>query len=97
MQLAPIQYKLDEYELPEHRFLTGTLDIEIDSVDDNPYIWAFELEVYDSTTKRRVMHYFEAGKLNNLVGSNDIRNDLHRDQRLMNEILDDCIAAAMWS
>jgi hypothetical protein len=97
MDLEPIQYKLEEYELPEHRFLTGTLEIEIDPVDDSPYIWAFELDVKDEKTKRAVTHYFDAGKANNLIGATDIRNDLHRDQRLMREIFDDCAAAAMWS
>ena len=47
MNLIPIEYKLDEYELPDHLYLTGALDIEIDCVDGQPYIWAFQLTVHN--------------------------------------------------
>jgi hypothetical protein len=97
MQLAPIQYRLDEYEMPGHRFLTGLLEVEIDLVDGRPYIWAFELDETDKSSKRRNSHYFDAGRADNLVPANDIRSDLHRDQQLMDRIFDDCASAAMWS
>ena len=50
MKLAPIQYKLEEYELPEECYADGVLTIEIDPVDENPYIYSFELSIANDVT-----------------------------------------------
>ena len=96
MRLAPIEYKLDEWELPEHRFVTGTLDIELDHVDGQPYIWAFDVKIWCETTDIVVHHYFQDGRPDNHLVANDLRKELHRDRKLMDCIYDACCVESMW-
>jgi len=97
MNLIPIQYTLDEYELPEHRFVSGTLDIEIDHVDGNPYIWAFDVKVENRGTGISVEHYFQDGRKDNWLPSVELRKELHQDKRLMDDVFDECAREGMWS
>lgn len=90
MNLTPIEYILDEWELPEHRFLTGSLDIDIDHVDGEPYIWAFDLKIWNSATDRVVEHYYQRGRKDNHLAAVELVRELHRDQQLMDRIYDKC-------
>ena len=97
MNLVPIEYKLEDYELPEHLFLTGTLDIEIDHVDGQPYIWAFQLSVHNRGTGRTVEHHYQQGRKDNWFSSVELMKYLHRDKKLMDDIFDDCAREGMWA
>jgi len=97
MRLVPIGYKLDEHEMPDHVFLTGELDIEIDHVDGSPYIYSFTLDVYDAITDKTVSCEFYSGRTDNPPNAVMLRNDLHKDQKLMDDIYDECAREGMWS
>ena len=97
MNLVPIEYKLEDYELPDNLFLTGVLEIEIDHVDGDPYIWAFQLTVHNGETGIRVEHDYQQGRKDNWQASVDLKNDLHRDKKLMDDIFDDCAREGMWA
>jgi len=97
MKLVPITYKLDEYELPDHLFLTGELDIEMDTVDGQPYIWAFQLMVHNGETGISVEHDYQQGRKDNWLSSVDLLKELHRDKKLMDDIYDECAIEGMWS
>lgn len=94
--LIPIEHKLDEYELPDNLFLTGALDIEIDCVDGQPYIWAFQLKVHNGETGITVEHDYRQGRADNWQPSVELKNDLHRDKKLMDCIWDECAREGMW-
>mgnify|MGYP003657609702 CR=1 FL=1 len=96
MKLAPIQYKLEEYELPEECYADGILTIEIDPVDELPYIYSFELSIANDVTHRVVKYEYEAGSKNNHPNAAALCRDLHRDKKLMDDIFDDCARAGMW-
>jgi hypothetical protein len=96
MNLIAIEYKLDEWELPEHRFLTGSLDIEIDNVDGLPYIWAFDLKIWNSGTNIVVEHYYQHGRQDNHIAAVHLKNELHRDRELMDRIYDKCASDDPW-
>jgi len=96
MHLVPIEYKLDEHEMPDHIYLSGELDIEIDPVDGNPYIWAFQLDVYDARTDVTVTYDFQAGATDNHPNAIMMQKDLHKDQKLMDDIFDECAREGMW-
>jgi hypothetical protein len=97
MNLIPITYKLDEYEVPDHLFLTGELDIEIDHVDGSPYIYALQLKVHDGETGRIVEHDYRQGRPDNWHPSVELMRDLHRDKKLMDDIFDECAREGMWA
>ena len=97
MNLVPIEYKLEDYELPEHLFLDGALDIEIDHVDGMPYIWAFQLTVHNGETGISVEHDYRQGRPDNWHPSVELLRDLHRDRTLMDDIVDDCAREGMWA
>ena len=75
----------------------GTLDIEICHIDEAPYVWAFELDIYSPITGRTVKHYYCA--TDKVKNPNDvaIKNFLHRDQKLMDDIFDESATEAMWA
>jgi hypothetical protein len=95
-RLVPIQYELDEHELPDHLYLTGKLDIEIDCVDGLPYIYALELMVHNGETGISVEHDYRQGRKDNWHSSVELKNDLHRDKKLMDDIYDKCAVEGMW-
>lgn len=95
MELAPITYQLDEHEMPDHLFLTGTLEIEICHIDEAPYIWAFDLDVWNEGTQRKGKYHFELGQPDNHPNAKSLREDLHRDTKLMDIIFDKCRMAAV--
>jgi len=97
MNLIPIEYKLDQYEMPDHLYLTGALDIEIDHVDGMPYIWAFQLTVHNGETGISVEHDYRQGRKDNWHPSVELKNDLHRDKKLMDDIFDECAREGMWA
>jgi hypothetical protein len=97
MQLVPIQYEIEDYELPDHIFITGTLEIEIDLIDEAPYIHAFHLKVRSAETGRSVDHYYDLSDKDNLRFDEEIRRVLHADKKLMDDIFDDCAREGMWS
>jgi hypothetical protein len=97
MKLVPIQYAIEDYELPDHIFITGTLEIEIDLIDDAPYIHAFHLKVRSAETERSVDHYYDLSDKDNLRFDEEIRRILHADKKLMDDIFDDCAREGMWS
>jgi hypothetical protein len=97
MNLIPIEYKLDQYEMPDHLYLTGALDIEIDHVDGMPYIWAFQLTVHNGETVISVEHDYRQGRPDNWHPSVELLRDLHRDSTLMDDIFDDCAREGMWA
>ena len=96
MNLIPIEYKLDEYELPDHLYLTGALDIEIDHVDGMPYIWAFQLTVHNGETGISVEHDYRQGRPDNWHPSVELMRDMHRDKKLMDDIFDKCLIEGFW-
>lgn len=95
MELAPITYHLDEHEMPDHLYLTGTLDIEICHIDEMPYIWAFQLNVHNGETGAIVEHDYQQGRADNWFPSIELKNDLHRDTKLMDSIYNNCRLAAV--
>lgn len=95
-RLIPIEYELDEHELPDHLYLTGKLDIEIDCVDGQPYIYAFELVVHNGETGISVEHDYRQGRKDNWQPSVELKNDLHRDKKLMDRIWDKCAHQGEW-
>lgn len=97
MNLIPIEYKLDEYEIPDHLYLTGALDIEIDCVDGQPYIWAFQLKVHNTGTGVTVEHHYQQGRADNWFSSVELMRYLHRDKKLMDDIFDECAREGMWT
>ena len=97
MNLVPIEYKIEDYELPEHRFATGTLEIEIDPVDDMPVVWAFILSVRNEATGITVTYEFAIGERNPSYEAKEIQQFLHKDQRLMDDIFDECAREGMWT
>ncbi len=97
MNLVPIEYKLEDYELPDHRFATGTLEIEIDPIDDMPVVWAFILAVRNDTTGITVTHEFTIGERSPSYEAKEIQKFLHNDKKLMDDIFDDCAREGMWS
>lgn len=97
MNLIPIEYKLDEYEMPGHIFLTGALDIEIDHVDGQPYIWACQLKARNEETGITVEHDYRQGRKDNWFPSIELVRDLHRDKKLMDDIFDECAREGMWT
>ena len=97
MNLVPVEHKLEDYELPDHLYLTGALDIEIDHVDGQPYIWAFQLSVHNGETGRTVEHCYQQGRPDNWLASVDLLRELHRDKRLMDDVFDACAVEGMWS
>ena len=97
MNLVPIEYQLDEYELPDHLYLTGALDIEIDHVDGQPYIWAFQLKVHNGETGIAVEHDYQQGRADNWFPSVELLKELHRDKKLMDDIFDECAREGMWA
>jgi hypothetical protein len=96
MKLSAIEYKLDEYELPDHIYLTGALDIEIDRVSGDPYIWAFQLDVWNAATDTTVKYEFTSGAKDNHPNAIAMQHDLHRDRKLMDNIFDECAREGMW-
>lgn len=96
MRLVPIEYKLDEYEMPDHLYLSGALDIEMDHVDGQPYIWAFQLNVHNGETGITVEHDYRQGRPDNWQPSIDLLKELHRDKKLMDDIFDECAREGMW-
>jgi len=96
MNLVEIVYQLDEHELPDHCFVSGDLEIELDEVDGEPYIWAFQLKVYNSATDITVEHFYSRGG-NNWQPSVDLKNELHRDKQLMSRIWDECARQGAWA
>jgi hypothetical protein len=96
MNLIAIEYKLEDYELPDHLYLTGSLDIEIDCVDGSPYIWAFQLNVHNGETGITVEHFYQQGRKDNWLSSIDILRELHRDKKLMDLIWEECAHEGMW-
>jgi hypothetical protein len=96
MNLSPIQYRLEEYELPEECYVDGTLYIEIDAVDGNPYIYSFELSIANDVTQRVVKYEYEAGSKNNHSNATELCNHLHKDKKLMDDIFDECAREGMW-
>lgn len=96
MNLSPIQYKLEEYELPEECYADGVLHIEIDAVDGNPYIYSFELSIANDITHRVVKYEYTAGDKDNRPNAVALCNDLHKDKKLMDDIFDDCAREGMW-
>lgn len=97
MKLVPIQYEIEDYELPEHLFITGTLEIEIDMIDEAPYIHSFHLRVRSEETGRAVDHYYDLSCKDNTRFDEEIRRMLHADKGLMDNIFDDCAREGMWS
>ena len=97
MNLVPVTYKLDEYELPGHLFLTGELDIEVDHVDGQPYIWAFQLKIHNAGLGITVEHDYQQGRKDNWFSSVELVKYLHRDKKLMDDIYDECAIEGMWS
>ena len=96
MNLIPIEYKLLEHEMPDHIYLTGALDIEIDHVSEDPYIWAFQLDVWNALTDTTVRYEFTSGAKDNHPNATALQKDLHKDQKLMDDIFDECARAGMW-
>ena len=90
-KLVPIEYELDEHEMPDHLYLTGKLDIEIDYVDGQPYIYALQLMVHNGETGITVEHDYRQGRADNWQPSIELKNDLHRDKKLMDRIWDECV------
>lgn len=97
MNLVPIEYKLEDYELPEHRFVSGTLYIEIDHIDELPYVWGFDLTVRDETTGRTGSYDFQSDAKRDNPNCKEIQKFLHRDKKLMDDIFDDCAREGMWA
>ena len=96
MKLAPIEYQLDEWELPDHRFVTGTLEIDIDHTDEMPYIWAYDVKIWCKATDIVVHHHFQHGRPDNHLAATYLRKELHDDKKLMDDIFDACCVEAMW-
>jgi hypothetical protein len=99
MNLSPIQYTLDEYEITPDIHLYGKLDILIDHVDDMPFIDSFELIRVqkiseDDDVRREVI--FERGRDNETIACAFMMM-LSRDKKLMNDIFDDCAREGMWN
>ena len=97
MNLVPVEHKLEDYELPDHRFATGTLEIEIDPVDGLPVVWAFILTVRNDTTGVTVTYEFTTGERSPSYEAKEIQQLLHKDTRLMDDIFDDCAREGMWT
>lgn len=97
MNLEPIQYQLEDYELPEHCFASGTLYIEICGIDEMPYIWAYELKIRNADTGLVADYDFKAGANWNHPNAVMLQKDLHKDRALMDDIFDDCAREGMWS
>jgi hypothetical protein len=95
-RLIPIEYELDEHELPDHLYVTGSLDIELDCVDGSPYIWRMDVRVYNAETEITVEHFFRHGQPDNWHPSIELKNDLHRDKKLMDRIWDECAHQGGW-
>lgn len=95
-RLIPIEYFLDEHELPEHRLVTGELDIELDHVDGLPYIWAFDLRVYNDATNHTVEYDYQQGHKSNHIAAVELLKELHRDTKLMDRIYDECAHQGGW-
>lgn len=95
-RLIPIEYQLDEHELPEHRFVTGALDIELDHVDGLPYIWACQVRIYDCATHRTVEYDYRQGRQDNHFPAVELVKELHRDKQLMDRIYDECAHQGGW-
>jgi len=97
MNLVLIEYQLEEYELPEHRFVTGTLYIKIDHIDELPYVWGFDLAVRDETTGRTGSYDFQSDVKRDDPNCKEIQKFFHRDKKLMDDIFDKCVVEGMWS
>ena len=96
MNLMPIEYKLEDYELPEHLFITGILYIEIDKTDELPYVSGYELTVKKENGKRINEISFYEGQRQKDYAAIEIRHFLHRDKNLMDDIFDECAREGMW-
>ena len=99
MHLSPIQYTLDEHELTPDMYLYGKLDVLIDHVDDMPFIDSFELvRVVNmgEENEERTEVIFEKGKDNDPIAC-AVWTMLNRDEKLMNDIFDDCAREGMWA
>jgi hypothetical protein len=96
MNLVPINYNLEDYELPDHVMISGILEIEIDMIDEAPYIHAFHLKMTSPETGRPVDHYYDLSDKDNSRTDEDIRRFLHNDKKLMDDIFDECAREGMW-
>ena len=96
MNLVPIQYHLEEYELPDHLIASGIIEVEIDLVDDAPYIYAFDLAIVSADGGRVVHHYYDRSRTDNSPNDVDLCKLLHGDKKLMDDIFDDCAREGMW-
>lgn len=99
MNLSPIQYTLDEYALTPDIYLYGKLDVLIDHVDDMPFIDSFELvRVVNlgEENEERTEVIFEKSKDNDPIAC-AVWTMLNRDEKLMNDIFDDCAREGMWA
>ena len=94
MRLAPTDFKLDEYQLPDGRCLYGELEIEIDCVDGSPYIYAMDLGFRDEDGVDIGSCYYSPRLEKNQPEASEIRNMLFRDRKLMDLIYDACADAA---
>ena len=92
MRLAEISYELDEHEM-EGFLLSGSLDIEICNVDGMPYIWAMHLNRVSPETGEYTSLDFEVGRSRG-TEAETMRNKLHADRRLMDDIYDACLVEA---
>ena len=92
MRLAEISYELDEYEM-EGWLLSGRLEIEICNVDELPYIWAMYVDRVSLKTGEATSTNFQTGKSRG-TEAEIMRNKLHADSRLMDDIYDACLVEA---
>jgi hypothetical protein len=92
MRLAEISYELDEYEM-EGWLLSGRLEIEICNVDGLPYIWAMYVDRISPDTGEAITTNFQTGKSRG-TDAEVMRNKLHADRWLMDDIYDACLVEA---
>jgi hypothetical protein len=97
MKLIPIEYRIDDYELPDHLFVSGILYIEIDETDELPYVWGFDLTARNETTGRTGDYHFYANAKHKDPNCLEIQKFFHKDKKLMDDIFDDCAREGMWS
>jgi len=96
MNLVPIQYHLEDYELPDHLIASGIIEVEIDLIDDAPYIYAFDLAIVSESGGRVVHHYYDKSRKDNSPDDESLRKMLENDKKLMDDIFDDCAREGMW-
>ena len=94
MRLAEISYELDEYEV-DGKLLYGRLDIEICPTDELPVIWAMEINQVSPETGESKPFHFETGKWNH-YNAVLMRNKLHADKRLMDDVYDACLVESSY-